>query len=294
MTQEKSLYPLVCVILLNWNGWQDTLACLASLERLEYPNHRLLVVDNCSTDDSVTRIRAAYPDLSLIQIDKNLGFAGGNNVGIRHALAQGAEYIWLLNNDTVVESRALGAMVKAAEEDARIGAVGSVLYEMQRPGEVQAWGGGKVSTWWGISRYHKGRVSKKYLHYITGASIMIKSSALREVGLLDERFFMYWEDVDFGVRLRKAGWKLVVAADSHVQHREFASSGGTSVLTDVYFNSSAVPFFEKHARVPIMPIVVGAGGRTLKRLLRKDLDRAAVVVRSTFGKLNSLYGRQRG
>lgn len=294
MTQEKSVYPLVYVILLNWNGWRDTLECLRSLNELEYPDHRLLVVDNGSDDDSVPRIRTAYPNIELVETGENLGFAGGNNVGIRWALGKGADYVWLLNNDTTVDPHALCAMVRTAEADKKIGAVGSVLYDMDRPGVVQAWGGGKVSMWLGVTRYHKSGVPAKLLHYITGASLMVKSEALEEVGLLEDRFFMYWEDADFGARLQRAGWSLTVAGDSRVWHKEFASTEG-NVVRDAYFNSSAVVFFEKHARVSLIPIVVGVGGRILKRLCRGDFKGARAVLRSAFGKPKSVrvWGRVR-
>jgi GT2 family glycosyltransferase len=182
-------------------------------------------------------------------------------------------------------------MIEVAEENSRVGAVGSVLYHMKEPEEVQAWGGGKVSMWWGLSRYHKDRVPEQLLHYITGASLMIRSAALEELGLLDETFFMYWEDADFGLRLRKAGWGLAVADDSHVWHKEFASTGRNSVLTDAYFSSSAVRFFEKHALVPFVPIFVGTGGRTLKRLLRRDLEGAKAVWSSAFANFGLAHGQ---
>ncbi|MCX7596938.1 MAG: glycosyltransferase family 2 protein, partial [Fischerella sp.] len=135
----------VFVILLNWNGWQDTVKCIVSLKGLSYPNYEIVVLDNASTNDSVEQIRAAHPDVTLIETGANLGFAGGNNVGIRYALEHGAEYIWLLNNDTIVDANALSAMVTKAESDPKIGLVGSVLYYMNNPGSVQAWGGGTVN-----------------------------------------------------------------------------------------------------------------------------------------------------
>jgi len=271
--------PLVYVIVLNWNGWRDTLKCLLSLETLDYPNYRVVVVDNGSTDDSADRIKKAHPDVELIGTSKNLGFAGGNNVGIRYALERGADYVWLLNNDTKVDSHALTAMVEVAERDLEIGAVGSVLYYMDEPERVQAWGGGWVSLWWGISRHFAAPVPAERVHYITGASLLIRRKVLEEVGLLDEGFFMYWEDTDFGFRLRKAGWKLAVASDARVWHKESASLGRQSPVLDKYFNASAVRFFRRHAPFPMMPILVGPGGRFLKRVVRREWGQAGAVLR---------------
>src|ERR1700747_2146681 len=111
------------IVVLNWNGWRDTVQCLTSLRRLSYDDFRIIVVDNGSTDDSVQQIRQKFPDVSIIEAGANLGFAGGCNLGIRHAIRDETEYLWLLNNDTTVDSRALGAMVERAEVDPKIGAV---------------------------------------------------------------------------------------------------------------------------------------------------------------------------
>ncbi|MDD5760409.1 MAG: glycosyltransferase family 2 protein, partial [Desulfobulbaceae bacterium] len=180
--------PLVYIILLNWNGWRDTIACLDSLGNLTYPDFKVIVVDNGSTDESVASIRNAHPAVTLLAAGGNLGFSGGNNVGIRYALESGAEFVWVLNNDTVVTNNALSAMVDMAISDAKIGAVGSVLYFMDAPTVVQAWGGGCVSLWSGISRH---RSSPGQLNYITGASILLSMAALNQIGLLDDGFFMY-------------------------------------------------------------------------------------------------------
>lgn len=280
--------PNAAVILLNWNGWRDTIECLRSLEGLDYPSCELVVVDNGSTDDSVARIGEAYPDIALIEAGGNLGFAGGNNLGTRYALQQGAEYVWLLNNDTVADPRALTAMVEVAEEDPKIGAVGSVIYYMDEPERVQAWGAGRVSLWWGIPRYQENPVPWRSLHYITGASLLMKREALREVGLLDEGFFpIYWEDAEFGFRLRKAGWSLAVAEDSRIWHRESTTMNKNTVSKDVHWNASAARFFRKHSRIAFVPIVIGTGGRVLKRLARGDWGHARAVVR---GALRGAFG----
>jgi GT2 family glycosyltransferase len=275
--------PIVSIILLNWHGWRDTIACLDSLSRLDYPNYHIVVVDNGSTDDSVARIRAAHPEILLIETSRNLGFSGGCNVGIRHALETGAEYVWLLNNDTTVDPQALQAMVQVAESDPGVGAVGSVLYYLDNPTAIQAWGGGWTSFWSGRSRHHLAPVSDARLHYLTAASMLLRRSAIQDVGLLDEdTFFMYWEDTDLSFRLRKAGWRLAVAEKSIVLHREHAATGKGSPLLARYFNESAVRFFQRHARWPIWPIAVGATGRVMKRVLRGDFGGAIATLRGTY------------
>lgn len=269
----------VAIIVLNWNGWRDTLECLASLKNLNYPNYRIIVVDNASTDDSVTRVHDAHAGLLLIVNDRNLGFGGGCNVGIRRALQEGADYVWLLNNDTKVDPHALTALVEKAECDPKIGAAGSVLYYMDEPGRVQAWGGGYVNFWLGVSRHRYAPAPENRLHYLTGASLLLRREALEQVGLFDEKFFMYWEDADFGFRLRRAGWKLAVASGARVWHKESASLGKKSPVLDEYFNASAVRFFRRHAPWPLLPIAVGVGGRLLKRIFRCDWERVRAVWR---------------
>src|ERR1700712_1112236 len=135
--------PEVVCVVLNWNGWRDTLPCLESLYAQDYARLRVLVVDNASSDDSVDRIRAAFPAAELVQSGTNGGFAAGCNVGVRLALKRRPEFIWLLNNDTVAPPDTLAKLVAVAADE-RTGIVGSVLRYADKPAMVQAWGGGSV------------------------------------------------------------------------------------------------------------------------------------------------------
>jgi GT2 family glycosyltransferase len=269
----------VCTIVLNWNGWRDTAACLASLQRLRYDNNHVLVVDNGSTDDSVSHLREQFPSIEIIETEYNLGFAAGCNVGIRHPRAQNAEFLWLLNSDTVVEQNALQPMLEKAG-DPTVGAVGSALYFMDHPDRLQAWGGGHVNFWLGRSRHFLEPVPDQKIDYITGASLLLRRSALESVGLLDEHFFFFWEDADLGFRLRKLQWKLRVAGDSKVWHKQSASLRGKTAVMDALFNCSARRFFRKHARIPQWPIYIGTALRVMKRLLSGDIVRARAVWRA--------------
>ena len=259
----KSVY----IILLNWRGWRDTIRCLSSLVSLNYSNYRVIVVDNASGDESVERIKTAFPEIMLISNNENVGFGSGCNVGIRHALANGADYVWLLNNDTIVDPNALDSLVQRAESDNSIGAVGSVLHPMG--GDViniQAWGGGCVKNYLGISRHFVGPVSECRIQYLTGASLLLPASTLKSVGLFDENYFMYWEDTDLGIRIGKMGYKLAVAPKSHIWHKESASLGRTNPRLDYYFTSSSIRFFRKHSGIPLIPIGISLGGRLAKRI----------------------------
>ncbi len=266
----------VDVVVLNWNGWQDTLACLASLARLDYPDFRLLVVDNGSTDGSAEKIRQAMPLVELLQTGANLGFGGGCNAGLRHALAGNAEYVWLVNSDATVDPGALSALVAMAEHNPALGSVGSVLHEADGSGAIQLWGGGRVNLWLGLSRH---QTAPGLPDFISGASVLLRRTALQEVGFFDDQtFFMYWEDTDLAFRLRGAGWQLAVADKSRIWHKQSATLGKDSPLLDQYFTQSAVRFFRRHAPVPFIPVSLMLIRLLFKRLALGKLDRVRAVL----------------
>ncbi|HTF66966.1 MAG TPA: glycosyltransferase family 2 protein, partial [Edaphobacter sp.] len=242
--------PQISCILVNWNGWQDTTACLAALKTCTYPDLTVLVVDNGSVNDSVERIRTAHPDIQLLESSKNLGFAGGNNIGIRQALAQGAEYIWLLNNDTEPAPDALTALMTKILTDKRIGAVASVCYYADQPSTVQAWAGARVNLWIGYARNSTVHHADDWFHSLYGASMLISRPALEDAGLLDEGFFHYWEETEFCLRLRKKGWRLAAAPDSRVLHKVGASTGGNQLVLDRYFTASGLRILRLHSIAP--------------------------------------------
>ena len=265
----------VAIVVLNWNGWRDTLRCVASLRTLQGVVTQILVVDNGSTDGSVPILRQQLPNLVLLESDANLGFGGGCNVGIRYALRSGAKYIWLINNDADVAPDTLSALLGVAEADPRLGAVGSIIYEGHAKDQVQVWGGGRVNLWMGTSRHRR---SPGAVDFVSGASVLLRAQALREVGLFDnERFFMYWEDTDLGFRLRRAGWTLGVAQQSRVWHRESSSLGQGSVLWDRYSVQSGVRFLRKHAPIPALSIALMLVRLLAKRCALGQWDRVAAV-----------------
>jgi GT2 family glycosyltransferase len=264
-------------VLLNWNTWRETAACLSSLERLTYENKKVIVVDNGSSDDSVSRIREEFSWVEILPTGNNLGFSRGCNVGIRRALAESADYVWLLNNDATVDPVALDALVDKAEGDTQIGAVGSAVYCMEKPAQLQAWGGGYVNFWIGRSRHFLKPVADERLQYILGASLLIPRRALEAVGLLEEGIFLYWEDSDYCWRLRDAGWKLAVAGQSKIWHKGSAALGTKSPRLDTFFNASAARFFAQYSPTPFLSLWVGTSLRIAKRLVRGEWERARAV-----------------
>lgn len=273
--------PKVVVLVLNWNGWQDTLECLASLTELDYPNYEVYVVDNASTDDSGDRIRDGFPDMPLIVTDENRGFAYGNSVALDRAVQAGAEYIWMLNNDAVPAPDALTAMTNVAVSSPDVGAVGSVVLYYDRPDTVQVWGGGRVNLWLGTTHVHTHPCPPGAVHYASGTSLLLRLKAVAEVGFLDPTYFMYWEDTDLGLRMRRLGWRVVVADRARVWHKGSSSTGGGDSLKsyELYLRSS-LTFFRRHALVPVIPISIRFFGACLKWFLQRDWRRLGVVLRT--------------
>ena len=265
---EPNSNPRVACILLNWNGWRDTVECLDALKGCTYPGLKVIVVDNGSTDDSIARIRSAHPDTLLLDSGKNLGFAAGNNIGIRYAIAQGVDYIWLLNNDTKPDPDALSALVAKALTNERIGAVASVCYYADDPSTVQVWAGTRANLWIGYTRNTTTPHPDHWFHAVYGASMLIARAAIEDVGLLDEGFFFYWEETEFCLRIRKSGWRLAAAPESRVLHKFGASTGGNKRVSDRYFTASGLRILRLHSPVPYFAMVVFLAVRFLRRLLR--------------------------
>jgi GT2 family glycosyltransferase len=269
--------PVVTCLILNWNGWQDTIECLHALKQCTYPSLRVIVVDNGSENDSVTQIKRACPDVLLLGSKDNLGFAGGNNIGIRYALTHGAEYVWLLNNDTKPAPEALSALVAKALTDKRIGAVSSVCYYADRPGEVQAWAGGQINLWTGYVRNNTVPREDIWFNSLYGASMLVARDALQDAGLLDEGFFFYLEETEFCLRLREQGWKLAAAPESRVLHKVSASTGGNRHILDRYFTASLLRILRLHSPAPLPASILFLIMRFAHRLLRFQFSRCRSV-----------------
>lgn len=218
--------PYVTIILVNWNGQTDTLACLSSLSRLQYPNYDIVVIDNGSTDDSVTAIQAVDPQVTVIESGANLGFVGGNNIGLEHARTLGADYALLLNNDTEVAPDFLQLLVEAAEADPQVGIVGPLIYYFDRPDVV--WSAGGAIDWTGGNTHMLGLNEQDHRQFgtvpypadfVTGCALLIKMSLVEQIGMLDPRFFAYYEETEWCVRATRAGQKILVVPRAKIWHK---------------------------------------------------------------------------
>jgi len=262
----------VNIIILNWNGWNDTINCVNSIQHADaMEDVQIIVIDNGSTDDSITRIKEACPDIELIQNDRNLGFGGGCNIGLLKSMDDNVDFVWLLNNDTIINTESLKELLKIANSDTGIGIVGSVIYCMDDENTIKTWGGGYINFWTGSAKHIHSKQGASKLQYITGASMLIRTNTLREVGVFDDAtYFMYWEDTDLCFRAVKEGWRLAVAEKSKILHKESASFRNNHHLLVKYFNQSAVMFFCKFYRFCVIPVTIGLSGRLIKRVINKD------------------------
>lgn len=216
----------VMIIVLNWNGLADTLACLESLAGLDYPAYGVVVVDNGSTDDSVAAVRASYPQVTVIETRENLGYVGGNNVGLEYAKASGADYALLLNNDTEVAPDFLRLLVEAAEANPATGIVGPTIYYFDRPNVI--WSAGGAIDWRqgrtrmiGLNETDRGQFghTTRPVDFVTGCALLIKMPLVEQMGLLDPRFFAYYEETEWCVRAARAGFTVLHVPQAKVWHK---------------------------------------------------------------------------
>ncbi len=223
--------PKVSIIILNWNGWQDTLECLDSLAKITYPNYDVVIIDNGSVNKSAKKIKnwinthKSVISYKLLVNSRNAGFAGGNNVGIKYALANNANYVLLLNNDTLVAPDFLNKLIKAGDSDKNIGIIGPKIYFASEKNKI--WFGGGYFSWFGGGKHLEyEKIDKKpsndkikEVDYMTGCCFLIKRETIEKIGLMNENFFLYYEDTEWSLRARKNGYKIIYEPNSHIWHK---------------------------------------------------------------------------
>jgi GT2 family glycosyltransferase len=244
--------PKVGIVILNWNNAPDTLACLASVAEVTYANHLTIVVDNGSTDRSVELLTRQFPSVTLIQNTQNLGFAEGNNIGIRHVLAEGAAFVLLLNNDTLVEPALLSKLIDVADTDERIGIVSPKILYAAEPTRIWC-SGARVD--WGTGQTHRLRAEEvdqltdndapSDVDYAIGCALCIKRAVIEQIGLMDARYFVYYEETDWCACARRAGFRIVCVPTARIWHKVSATMKSESPLTAYYMNRNVFLFLRK-------------------------------------------------
>ncbi|HWI84196.1 glycosyltransferase family 2 protein [Ramlibacter sp.] len=316
----------VCAVVVNWNGWRETVDCLRSLLAVRGNPLRVVVCDNGSSDDSAAQLARWLEDLwrgagtrpanaalqawcfepcaggagfvrsvDLLCLGENLGYAGGLNAGIRWGTERfGAGSFWLLNNDVRVEPQALAALVAAKDAVPDAGLCGSVLLEWEPPHEVQAIGGiyrKALGVGWHLRQTAAGDAAKKVcldIDYPVGASLFVEQDYLDRVGPMDDSYFLYYEEMDWVERGRRAGLRPVVALGSRVFHKEGASTGShggvrrKSLLSERYGVVNRLRITRKFWPVLVPLVWLSLWLVVLDRMLHCEIARAGLVVRLMF------------
>lgn len=332
--------PSVAILVLNWNGWRDTIECLESLFRLRYSNFTVVLCDNASTDGSVekilswaqgkaikygesnsplrhlseppvpkpisvSRLRAvegavatSAPPARLIVIenDRNAGFAGGTNVGLRYLYAHASDfcYVWILNNDIVAAPDCLDELVNAMRNDSTLGAVGPTLFEYRSPAVVQVAGGGEFRPLQGFPRPTtslSGGSGLTPLGYVGGGCMLAPVDLLARIGTIDESYFMYCEDVDFSLRIRATGRRLAHVGRAHAWHKGGASTGYATPKHDYYVVRNNLYIARKYAR-KLMPLTYAHAVTrfVLPKLIRRQRARLNAVLQAFADYRNGIVG----
>jgi GT2 family glycosyltransferase len=291
-----SVAPLVTVIVLHWLNYERTRRCLQTLERLDYPSYRVTLVDNGSFNGSLERLQAEFPWVDVLALPTNYGFAGGVNPAMRHALDAGSDYILLLNNDALAPPDLLTELVAVQRRHPRIGVLTPVAVRSDQPG-LRAGLGYTIRPYdldlvgWDEPDTLAAEQEPVYLDAVFGAATLIPRAVLERVGLFDERFFFYYEDVDLCVRARAAGFSVAYVPGIRVRHDIAASTANIRGLRFYYLGRGRQLFFRKHrlgwSRVLYM-------GRELYKLFREapfrvKYEGAANVISYLAGSLAGLF-----
>jgi GT2 family glycosyltransferase len=281
--------PLVYVVVLTWNQREVTLECLESLAQTTYPNSRVVVVDNGSTDGTEQAIKARFPAVEVVVNERNLGYPGGCNVGLRHALRHGAEYVFAINNDVSIDRACLDELVGEIAPD--VGIMTPKVYFADEPDRIWSVGARRNPltlefTGRGDRQLDRGQWDEVVEQdYLVGCAHFFSRALLEEIGLLDAGYFLYYDDPDICIRAQRAGYRLLMVPKARMWHKVAASSGGVGTPRERYYmGRSSVRFFRKHARPwqwPfIIPYRVGSAIKTLLRLARhRRLDAAMGYLR---------------
>jgi len=219
------MHPKVSIIILNWNGLEDTIECLESLKKITYPDYEVILVDNGSEGDDVRILREKFGDyIHIIENDRNYGFAEGCNIGMRYSLKNSnPDYILLLNNDTVVDANFLTELVKAVDNDATIGIVGPKIYSYNEPNKISFIG--TMIDWWNVgipptNEIDVGQFDELVeVDAVIGCALLIKRATLEDIGLLYAGYFAYFEETEWCVKCKKAGYKVVYVPTAVLWHK---------------------------------------------------------------------------
>lgn len=251
--------PLIYICLVNYNGYEDTIECIESLKNITYENYKIIIVDNASTDNSYEILKKLYNNYGIasgcdiIANDNNGGFSVANNIAIRHAIKNGAEYVLLLNNDTVVKPELLDELLKSFQRNKDAGIVGGKIYHYDNSSLIDHAGGDIDLVKYTTSHYGLNQLDnenynfEKEVGFISGCLMLIKREVFEKVGFLPEEYFMYYEDTDFCLKAKEKGYKLIYNPKGVIYHKGAKSSGGSeSVFYVEWSTRNRIIFMNKY------------------------------------------------
>lgn len=254
VSAEPAGVPKVSAIVLTWNQCAVTLECLESLRAQRYPNLEIILVDNGSEDDTIARVRAEFAEVVVIENGENLGFAEGNNAGLRHALRGDAAYIMLLNNDTAVDPAMIGTLLAPMQADPEIGVTGPKMLYFDQPETIWC-AGNRLDPRTGESIRLRAEqpdndddMALLDVDFITACAICLRREVIEAIGLLDPRFFIYYEESDWCARVRAEGWRVVYVPQARLWHKVSATMGTTSPATEYYMTRNVMLYLAKNGR----------------------------------------------
>ncbi len=246
------MLPKVYIIILNWNGLNDTIDCLESLRQIDYENYEIIVVDNNSFGDDIKILKEKYINYvsQFLINNENLGFAGGNNVGIKCALDSGADVVLILNNDTTVEPNFLSKLVESSNLNSEVGVLTPMINFYSNKSTVWFAGGyiSKIRTSGiplGINKSENLFQKSKYCTFASGCCMYVKKEVFDKIGFFDENYFLFLEDTDFSWRVSNSGFKILYEPSSKIYHRVSSTISRTSSMLNIYFNLRNRLFFAR-------------------------------------------------
>jgi len=276
--------PKVGIVLVNYNGLNFQNDCIKTIKNMSYSNYEIIVVDNASTDKSMEMLKQYYPEVTIIECEENHGVAKGNNIGIRYAIDNGSQYILLLNNDTEIDAELLTEMIKKADENILI--TPKIYY--YNPSNLLWYAGGEINlnkattTHYGYGEYDNGQYDKETLvKYTPTCCLLVHKSVFNEIGLMDEKYFMYYDDTDFCVRINKSKYSILYCPSAVLWHKVSSSTGGEcSPLKTYYMTRNRFYFAKKHNSVYIMSYIYSiyfSIRRSVKFILKRDKKQVNMI-----------------
>ncbi|MBX9695682.1 MAG: glycosyltransferase family 2 protein [Cyanobacteria bacterium] len=262
----------VRILVLHWKGLEKTRSCLESLRTLEFDSYKVLVVDNGSEDYDGEKLKESFPEIEVLRLDSNRGFSGGCNAGMEFCMEKGCNYIWLLNNDTLVFPDTLSQLVDCGERHPKAGAIGASLVRRDEHG-------GTVVAHAGIGKIDF-LSAKTYLlptqgteecdcDWLSGSNLLLRTSALKQTGLLNDDYFLYFEDVELCFRLRQNGWQCYLVPSARIEHEEGGSTSGDLRTWRYYYHArNRCIFFSENSPGHLKPLsMMRIGAHFFRRFL---------------------------